>query len=194
MKLVFASHNKHKAAEIAKALPAGFQLLTLDDVGFFSEIEETGISLEENALIKAKTVFNVTGKPCFADDTGLEVEALDGAPGVYSARFAGEKATYKDNCDLLLQRLQDNPERKAAFRTVFCLIEADGAERFFQGRVDGTITTEFFGENGFGYDPIFKPDEATETFAQMSLEQKNKISHRGRALAKLLDYIKKHYV
>lgn len=193
MELIFASHNRHKGEEIAAALPIGFKLNTLADMGFTDEIAETGSTLAENATIKAQTIYDCFGKPCFADDTGLEVAALDGAPGVYSARFAGENATFRDNCELLLQKLKGQANRTAAFTTVFCFIDRDGAKYLFEGSVAGSITEDFMGDQGFGYDPIFMPEGQALTFAQMSLEQKNRLSHRAIALAKLVDFLKATY-
>jgi XTP/dITP diphosphohydrolase len=185
VEVIFATGNQHKAQEVRDLLGAKFQILTLKDIHYLEDIPETGQTLQDNALIKAQTIFDKFQKPVFADDTGLEVEALDGQPGVFSARFAGENASYRDNCDLLLQRLGNNTNRKAAFTTVFCYINAAGTAHYFTGTVPGNITTEFHGDLGFGYDPIFQPTGFTRTFAEMSPEEKNAISHRARALAGL---------
>ena len=162
---------------------------SLEEMGLSGEIPETADTLEGNALQKAQWVMERTGKDCFADDTGLEVEALDGRPGVYSARYAGEHCSFQDNVNKMLLEMQGKSNRKACFRTVICLME-NGEPRYFEGRVDGTILTEPYGEGGFGYDPIFMPERYAVSFAEMPLEVKNRISHRGRAVAKLVDYLK----
>lgn len=175
--------------EVQNKLPPVFNVKTLHQLNFNSEIEETGSTLEENAKIKAETIYNKFKSPCFADDTGLEVEALNGAPGVFSARFAGPNATYKDNCNLLLTELKSNSNRKAAFRTVFCFINQDGNRSYFEGKIGGTIALNCIGSNGFGYDSVFIPDGYSITFAQMELSEKNEISHRSAALAKLVSFL-----
>ena len=157
------------------------------------EIPETAETLDGNAEQKALWVFDRTGMECFADDTGLEVEALDGRPGVYSARYAGEHCSFEDNVNKMLHEMEGKEQRNACFRTVICLIEkVDGVpqRRYFEGRIDGTILKEPYGEGGFGYDPIFMPDRFAVSFAEMPLEVKNSISHRGRAVAKLVEYLK----
>lgn len=191
MKLVFATANQHKAAEIAAMLPHGYQLLSLKDIDFYDEIEETGATLHENAAIKAKTIFEKYNLPVFADDTGLMVDALDGRPGVYSARFAGPNATYKDNCDLLLAELSQVENRNAYFQTVICFINAEGKEQYFKGTVHGKITHTPSGNQGFGYDPIFQPENYNLTFAEMPSEQKNAMSHRSRAFQAFLAFLNK---
>ena len=163
-------------------------LKSLADVGLEGDIPETSDTLQGNALQKAQWVWERTGKDCFADDTGLEVEALGGAPGVYSARYAGEHCSFDDNINKLLAAMEGNTNRRACFRTVICLIE-QGVPRYFEGRVDGVILTERYGNEGFGYDPIFMPDRFAVSFAEMPLEVKNKISHRGLAVQKLCDYL-----
>jgi len=189
--LVFASHNKNKASEINALLNPEFNVSILDEVGISDDIPETADTLAGNALIKARFTFQKTGKSCFADDTGLEVEALNGAPGVYSARFAGPECNSNDNIDKLLSLLLDSSNRTARFRTVIAYISDDGQEHLFEGIVNGQITTERCGNGGFGYDPVFMPDEANGlTFAQMSLSDKNTISHRGRAIAQFVQYLK----
>ena len=184
MKIVFATHNAHKVSEVQAVLGSEYQLVTATEAGITEEIPETQPTIEGNALQKARYVYEHTGLNCFADDTGLEVEALNGAPGVYSARYAGEHVSYADNNVLLLKNLAGCENRKARFRTVIALI-VDGKEYLFEGRVEGTIATEPHGEGGFGYDPLFVPEGSQLTFAEMSSEAKNKISHRGRAVAKL---------
>ena len=189
MKLVFATHNPNKSKEVQVLMPPGMEIVTLDEIGYTKEIPETGLTLEENALIKARTIYEATGINCFADDTGLEVNTLDGEPGVYSARYAGEPANSIKNMDKLLENLKSSADRSARFRTVFALI-IDGKEHLFEGIVKGTIISEKHGEGGFGYDPIFLPDGFEQTFAQMQLSEKNKISHRGRALRKMVEWLK----
>jgi XTP/dITP diphosphohydrolase len=186
--LVFATHNKHKANEIKSMLPDWIEVKSLDDIGYEKEIPETGGSLELNALQKAWHVFSKLGYDCFADDTGLEVEALMGAPGVYSSRYAGNSSSFDDNMNLLLKNLQNKDNRKARFRTVIYLIFY-GKKWLFEGVVEGTIIKEKRGMDGFGYDPVFVPDGYSKTFAEMTMEEKNSISHRGRALNKMLQYL-----
>ena len=188
MKIDFATHNAHKVSEVQAVLGSEYQLVTATEAGITEEIPETQPTIEGNALQKARYVYEHTGLNCFADDTGLEVEALNGAPGVYSARYAGEHVSYADNNVLLLKNLAGCENRKARFRTVIALI-VDGKEYLFEGRVEGTIATEPHGEGGFGYDPLFVPEGSQLTFAEMSSEAKNKISHRGRAVAKLVAFL-----
>ncbi len=189
MKLVFATHNPNKAREVQAIMPPGMEIVTLDEIGYTEEIPETGSTLEENALIKARTIYTATGINCFADDTGLEVNVLNGEPGVYSARYAGEPANAGKNMDKLLENLKNSGDRSARFRTEFALI-IDGKEHLFEGIVNGSITSDKHGEGGFGYDPIFLPDGFDKTFAEMPLSEKNKISHRGRALAKMVEWLR----
>jgi XTP/dITP diphosphohydrolase len=186
-KLVFASGNKHKLSEIATKLTTKLEVISMRDLGFEDEIEEPGATLEENAEIKAKHINKLYSVDCFADDTGLEIEALNGAPGVYSARFAGEGCSFDDNVQKTLALLADKSNRKACFRTVICLI-INNETHFFEGRIDGEITTERFGTDGFGYDPIFRPDGFEKTFAEMSQSEKNQISHRALAVDKLVQF------
>lgn len=188
-KLVFASNNAHKLSEIRAILGDRIEIISLSDLQCHEEIPETADTLEGNALIKARYVWEHYGLYCFADDTGLEVEALGGAPGVYSARFAGEHASFEDNVSLLLERLSGVPApRRARFRTVIALIDEYGTH-FFEGSVDGEITLERSGDHGFGYDPIFRPEGRVETFAQLTEQEKNSMSHRGRAVQKLVRYL-----
>ncbi|WP_291100811.1 MULTISPECIES: RdgB/HAM1 family non-canonical purine NTP pyrophosphatase [unclassified Empedobacter] len=187
MELIFATHNNNKVKEVTKMLPSYLSMKSLTDINFFDEIEETGTTFEENAQLKAKTIFDKTGKNIFADDSGLVIEALDGAPGVYSARYAGTGKD-EDNIAKALKELEGKTNRKAYFISIFCLI-LNGKEYFFEGRVNGTIATEIMGDNGFGYDPIFIPDGFSKSFAQMSPEEKNAISHRGKAVEKLNDFL-----
>ncbi len=165
------------------------EIKSLDEMGLSGEIPETSDTLQGNALQKAQWVWERTRLDCFADDTGLEVEALNGAPGVYSARYAGEGCSFDDNIDKLLGAMEDMTNRRADFRTVICLLEG-GVPRYFEGRVEGMILTERYGEGGFGYDPVFMPDRFAVSFAEMPLEVKNKISHRGLAVSKLVDYLR----
>lgn len=196
-RLIFATNNKHKVEEVRAALGGMVEVITLAEAGLHGEIPETADTLQGNALQKAEWVIEqlkvkseklrVGG--VFADDTGLEVEALDGAPGVYSARYAGEHCSFDDNIDKLLSALDGKENRKANFRTVICLIE-NGEVRYFEGRVDGQILTErHTNGEGFGYDPVFMPDRFAVSFAEMPLEVKNSISHRGLAVKKLAEYL-----
>ena len=186
--LVFTSHNANKVIEIRALLP-NYEVLSLSDLGFHENIPETGQTLEANAEIKAQRIFKEFAKPVFADDTGLLIDALDGAPGVYSARYAGADANAEANMRKLLQALKGEANRKAHFKTSICFINELGESRFFEGRVDGEILTEKTGEKGFGYDPLFKADGESLSFAEMSSAAKNKISHRGRALAAFIHFL-----
>jgi XTP/dITP diphosphohydrolase len=189
MKLVFASNNKNKILEIKHQLPPEIELLSLEDIGCHEEIPETADTIEGNAILKADYVTSRYGYNCFADDTGLEVEALNGEPGVYSARYAGEQKSAEDNMDKLLKALQGNTNRNARFKTVIAL-NMNGKQNLFTGIVNGTITTEKTGDKGFGYDPIFKPVGSNTTFAQLSLDEKAQLSHRGRAVTQLIEFLK----
>lgn len=189
MKLIFATHNANKFKEVELLLPPHFELLSLTDLDCYEDIPETGSTLEENAKIKADYVTETYGLSCFADDTGLLVEALDGAPGVYSARYAGEQKNAGDNMDKLLSELRGITNRSAHFKTSIAL-NIDGKGFFFEGIVRGRITMEKKGKNGFGYDPIFQPEGYQKTFGELSLGVKNQISHRARAIARLMAYLK----
>lgn len=189
MKIVFATNNAHKLSEVKAVLGEGFELVTLREVGITEDIPETGATLEENASQKARYVYDRTGLDCFADDTGLEVEALDGRPGVRSARYAGEGHDFKANNRKLIAELQGKENRRARFRTVISLIRG-GVEQQVEGIVRGVIATEESGTEGFGYDPLFIPEGSNVTFAEMSAEAKNAISHRGRAVAALVKILK----
>ena len=186
-KLIFATHNPNKLIEIKSAVNS-FELVGLKEMGLHDDIAETGISLEENALIKSQYIYQKTGLSCFADDTGLEVDALDAKPGVYSARYAGEHATAEENMLKLLSEMEGQKNRNAHFRTVISLV-LNGKKYYFEGQVEGEILHQKTGVNGFGYDPIFKPKGYDQSFAQMTLEQKNKISHRGVAVKKLIHFL-----
>ena len=188
MKLVFATNNKHKLQEVRDILGNRIEVLSLSDINCHDDIPETGTTLEENALIKARWVSEKYNCNCFADDTGLEVTALGGAPGVYSARYAGEECHSVANMEKLLQNLTEKTDRSAQFRTVIALI-INGEEILFDGVVKGSITTEKSGDSGFGYDPIFVPEGYDISFAQMGNKEKNSISHRFRATEKLSKYL-----
>ncbi len=189
-RLIFASNNKHKLVEVRAALEGIAKVVSLAEAGLEGEIPETADTLQGNALQKAQWVWERTHIDCFADDTGLEVDALNGAPGVYSARYAGEHCSFDDNINKLLAALDGESNRKADFRTVICLIE-NGEVHYFEGRVDGQILTErHTNGEGFGYDPIFMPDRFAVSFAEMPLDVKNSISHRGRAVEKMATYLK----
>lgn len=195
IELVFASNNPNKVREIQNLLGSDYKILSLRDLDPNCDIPETASTLEGNALQKARYVKQRFGYNCFADDTGLEVEALNGQPGVHSARYSGnlsnfnnENARTQANIDKLLANLKDKPNRKARFRTVIALIEGD-KETLFEGIVEGEIDTQREGTDGFGYDPVFKPEGSERSFAQMGLDEKNKISHRARAMNKLVAYL-----
>jgi len=189
MKICFATNNDHKLQEVRQLLPTNFQLVSLADIGCHEDLREDQNTLEGNSLQKAKYVFDKYGLSCFADDTGLEVEALDGAPGVYSARYAGEQRNSADNIQLLLKNLEGKKNRKAKFRTVFTLVTPNITKQF-EGIVEGEILSSTRGDGGFGYDPVFLPKGMSQTMAELSMEAKNEISHRGRATRKLVAYLK----
>ena len=188
MKLIFATANDNKAIELQKLMGDTIEIESLKSLGFTKDIVESEDSLEGNSLLKADTVFNHFNRACFADDTGLEVEALDGAPGVYSARYAGPTCDSEKNMTLLLRNLSNTENLKARFRTVITF-KSIGITKQFEGIIDGTIVLEKRGSKGFGYDPIFKPNSSDLTFGEMTLEQKNEFSHRARAFAKLKGYL-----
>ena len=188
MQLVFASNNQNKIKEIQQLLPASIEILSLEAIGCHEEIPETAATIEGNAILKANYVTQKYGYDCFADDTGLEVAALNGEPGVYSARYAGEQRSAEDNMNLLLDNLADKTNRTAQFKTVIAL-NLNGKQELFTGIAKGKITTEKSGNQGFGYDPIFQPEGYQETFADIALETKNKISHRGKATQLLISYL-----
>lgn len=190
MKIVFATNNPNKLEELQALLPKSIQLLSLKEIGCTEEIEETEKNLQGNAKLKADYITTNYGYDCFADDTGLEVEYLDGKPGVYSARYAGEDANSEKNMQKLLTELDGVADRQAQFKTVIAL-NLSGRQYFFNGVCKGAILTQKQGEKGFGYDPIFKPEKYSISFAQMTLAQKGKISHRGRAVAKLIEFFNK---
>lgn len=188
MKLIFATHNQHKLQEIKLLLPKNIELVSLADINFTDDIAETADKLADNALLKARYIYNKYKINCFADDSGLEVEALNGAPGVYSARFAGLQKSDADNNQKLLAELKDKSNRNASFKTAIALI-LNGKECTFEGVIEGVILTEKQGDKGFGYDPLFKPNGYNITFAQMTTDEKSRISHRGLAVNKLVNFL-----
>jgi len=190
LKLVFATHNDHKLREVKQLLPDSIELLSLNDINCFDEIPETGSTLEENAKIKADFVAQTYGFNCFSDDTGLLIDALDGRPGVFSARYAGEGKNSQDNMAKVLNELKGQRNRRAQFKTVIHL-NWNGLPHLFEGIVEGEITHGQHGEGGFGYDPIFMPFGYDQTFGELPPGTKNAISHRGRAVAKLVAFLKK---
>lgn len=189
MKLIFATHNPNKVKEIQSLLPDHIQIKSLTDIGYQDEIIEDGETIEANAKIKAETISELFDLPCFADDTGLEVEALGGKPGVKSARYAGEEKSDDANKKKLLKNLEGKQNRSARFKTVIVFKDGDN-EREFTGICEGEITKEPSGNGGFGYDPIFKPKGYSQTFAEMPVSEKNKISHRGLAFRQLIEFLK----
>ena len=188
MKLVFATHNQHKLREIQALLPPNIQLLSLDDIGCDEDIPETATTIEGNALLKVQYIQKHYHCNVFADDTGLEVQALNNAPGVYSARYAGEHKSDVDNVQLLLKNMEGISRREAQFKTVIALCLEDVVYTF-EGIAKGNISTTPIGTNGFGYDPIFIPENSDKTFAELTQDEKNRISHRGKAFEKLLDFL-----
>jgi XTP/dITP diphosphohydrolase len=190
MQLVFASNNKHKIKEIQALVSDTIQIISLEDIGCTEDIPETAETIEGNAILKANYVTSNYGYDCFADDTGLEVNALNGAPGVYSARYAGEQKDANDNMDKLLSELKDKSNRNANFKTVICL-NFNGTQQLFTGIINGKIIDEKIGANGFGYDPIFIAEGHHKTFAELTLEEKAHISHRGIAVAQLIAFLSK---
>lgn len=188
MKLIFATHNQNKVFEIKNLVKSNIQITSLAELNDYEEILETGKDLIENAILKSRTIHHRHQMNCFADDTGLEVEALNGEPGVFSARYAGEHGNAEKNIEKLLQNLKNESNRNARFKTVISLI-IDGKELLFEGIAEGEIATVRSGTGGFGYDPIFIPKGYSVTFAEMTLEQKNKISHRAIAFYKLIDHL-----
>ncbi len=189
MRICFASHNQNKIQEISELLPKNYEVVGLRNLGISIEIPETGTTLEENSRLKALYVFRKFHLSVFSDDSGLEVDALNGEPGVYSARYSGEDKNDDKNIDLLLNNLHGKDDRKARFKTVITLLESSGIEHRFFGIIEGRIINERRGSNGFGYDPVFVPEGYSHTFAELSSEEKNKISHRARAIQNLLSYL-----
>jgi XTP/dITP diphosphohydrolase len=187
--IIFATNNEHKVIEVIAILKKMFKILSLKEAGIEIDIPEPYNSLQENAFEKARVIHQLTGKNCFAEDTGLEVEVLNGEPGVKSARYAGEERSFEKNIDKLLGKLENKENRNAQFKTVVCLIE-NGKQKIFEGTCKGTIIAQRRGDSGFGYDPVFIPDGSTKTFAEMSMEEKNRFSHRKKAIEKLTRYLK----
>ena len=188
MQLVFATNNRHKLDEVSAKLNGAIQLLTLNDIGCYDDIEETGTTFKANASIKSHHVYAEYKLNCFGDDSGLEIDALNGEPGVYSARYAGAHGNHAANISKVLDNLKGETNRNARFRTVISLIW-NGEEYFFEGTVEGTIRQEPSGNGGFGYDPIFEPEGYDITFAEMSMDKKNSISHRAKAMEKLIAFL-----
>jgi len=188
MKIIFATHNRNKHFEVAKILPKNIELLSLDDIGCFEDIAETSETIEGNAIQKAEYVYTKYKIPVFADDTGLEIEALNGQPGVYSARWAGDNCTYNDNVVKALSELDGADNRNARFKTVIAFFDGE-SPHLFEGIIEGEITKKQKGAIGFGYDPIFLPHGYKQTFAEMDIGLKNKISHRGLAMEKFLEFL-----
>lgn len=186
--LVFATNNRHKLEEVAAKLNGKIKLLSLDDIGCYADIAETGQTFAANASIKSRYIYNQYQLNCFGDDSGLEIEALNNEPGIYSARYAGTHGNHQANIAKVLDKLKGSDNRKARFRTIISLIWG-GEEHFFEGTVEGTIRHELSGSDGFGYDPIFEPDGYDITFAEMSMDEKNSISHRGRAMDQLIAFL-----
>lgn len=189
-KLIFATNNQHKLQEINAILGNQFQVLSLAEIDFHDDIPETSPTIKENAIQKARYIFDLTTENCFADDTGLEVAALDGRPGVFSARYAGAKASYQDNVDKLLVEMKDKQDRNACFKTVIALFWEEQLH-LFEGKICGQILMQPTGIGGFGYDPVFVPDGYQQSFAEMPAELKNKISHRALATQKLISFLQK---
>lgn len=189
-KICFATHNQNKVEEIKKLVGNDLEILSLDDLGISEDIEETGSTLSENAILKAEYVYDKYSVACFADDTGLEVDSLNGAPGVYSARYAGEPANNERNIDKLLSVLTNKTNRQARFRTIISLVGIGDTE-IFEGIVEGEIISDRRGVKGFGYDSVFLPKNFDRTFAEMEMQEKNSISHRAKAVEKLVDFLTK---
>ena len=189
--LVFATNNSHKLEEVAAKIEGHIKLLSLNDIGCDEDIAETGVTFQENASIKSRYVYDKYKLNCFGDDSGLEIDALDGAPGVYSARYAGKHGDHNANIDKVLSNLDPSSNRKARFRTVISLMW-DGNEHFFEGIIEGSIRYKRSGVKGFGYDPIFQPDGYDITFAEMTMEEKNSISHRAKAVEQLVGFLLVH--
>lgn len=189
MKLVFATNNPNKIIEVQQMLPSSMEIISLESIGCFEELPETADTIEENAIMKANYITQNYGYDCFADDTGLEVSALNGKPGVDSAHYAGAQRNSEDNMNKLLESLDAVVNRKAQFKTVIAL-NLNGKQHLFTGIANGTITLEKTGNHGFGYDPIFQPDGYKVTFAQLSLKEKSSISHRGKATEQLINFLK----
>ena len=192
MDLVFATNNKNKLKEIKHIIVDKINILSINDLNYSDDLEETGITLKDNASQKARFIYKKFNKNCFADDSGLEILSLNNEPGVFSARYAGSNCSADDNMNKVLKKLESIKNRNAIFKTVICLI-LDGKEYFFEGSIEGIITNEKIGHNGFGYDPIFRPNNFNLTFAQMSVKEKSKISHRAIAVSKFVKFINQRF-
>ena len=192
MDLVFATNNKNKLKEIKHMIIDKINVLSINDLNHSDDLEETGLTLKDNASQKARFIYKKFNKNCFADDSGLEILSIDNEPGVFSARYAGSNCSADDNMNKVLKKLESIKNRNAIFKTVICLI-LDGKEYFFEGSIEGIITNEKIGHNGFGYDPIFRPNNFNLTFAQMSVKEKSKISHRAKAVSKFVKFINQRF-
>ena len=192
MDLVFATNNKNKLKEIKHIIVDKINILSINDLNHSDDLEETGITLKDNASQKARFIYKKFNKNCFADDSGLEILSLNNEPGVFSARYAGSNCSADDNMNKVLKKLESIKNRNAIFKTVICLI-MDGKEYFFEGSIEGIITNEKIGHNGFGYDPIFRPNNFNLTFAQMSVKEKSKISHRAIAVSKFVKFVNQRF-
>lgn len=192
MDLVFATNNKNKLKEIKHMIIDKINVLSINDLNHSDDLEETGLTLKDNASQKARFIYKKFNKNCFADDSGLEILSLNNEPGVFSARYAGSNCSADDNMNKVLKKLESIKNRNAIFKTVICLI-LDGKEYFFEGSIEGIITNEKIGHNGFGYDPIFRPNNFNLTFAQMSVKEKSKISHRAIAVSKFVKFINQRF-
>ena len=192
MDLVFATNNKNKLKEIKHMIIDKINVLSINDLNHSDDLEETGLTLKDNASQKARFIYKKFNKNCFADDSGLEILSIDNEPGVFSARYAGSNCSADDNMNKVLKKLESIKNRNAIFKTVICLI-LDGKEYFFEGSIEGIITNEKIGHNGFGYDPIFRPNNFNLTFAQMSVKEKSKISHRAIAVSKFVKFINQRF-
>lgn len=192
MDLVFATNNKNKLKEIKHIIIDKINILSINDLNHSDDLEETGLTLKDNASQKARFIYKKFNKNCFADDSGLEILSLNNEPGVFSARYAGLNCSADDNMNKVLKKLENIKNRNAIFKTVICLI-LDGKEYFFEGSIEGIITNEKIGHNGFGYDPIFRPNNFNLTFAQMSVKEKSKISHRAIAVSKFVKFINQRF-
>lgn len=191
MTLVFATHNLNKLKEVQNLIPKHITLLSLADIGCFEDVPETQDTIKGNAIQKAEFIKKHYGYDCFADDTGLEVEALNGEPGVFSARYAGNQRSPEDNIQKILEKMKHQSNRKAQFKTVIAL-KLNGTQHLFTGICKGEVTLKKSGDHGFGYDPIFKPEGMEKTFAEISLEEKNRIGHRGKAVQQLVQFLNRH--
>ena len=192
MDLVFATNNKNKLKEIKHIIVDKINILSINDLNHSDDLEETGITLKDNASQKARFIYKKFNKNCFADDSGLEILSLNNEPGIFSARYAGSNCSADDNMNKVLKKLESIKNRNAIFKTVICLI-MDGKEYFFEGSIEGIITNEKIGHNGFGYDPIFRPNNFNLTFAQMSVKEKSKISHRAIAVSKFVKFVNQRF-